>query len=148
MCRAAKQISLILMSAILAITFCACGYSITLEEAEAKVDGFFAAVSSGNLADACKQMHPERSSNEEEMRKYIESLEEYDEIDFSGGARVSKYIGYTYVQDSDTVGGAIYRLEFKLEIGENTLDAQAEMVKNYAGFGIYNIFIQPPAEKE
>lgn len=146
--KAAKTIALLSLSVLLMFALCGCSYSITTDEAQAHMEDFFAKISDGDMAGAAKLMHPDRGADEKNLRKYIESLEKYDTIDFSKGAVISNYIGYTYIEDNSDVGGSIYFLHFVLTIGDNDFDSQVELVKNFDGFGIYDIYIQPPEVKE
>ena len=137
-----KKIAQIL---ICAIVICGCIFSmasckggIKSAEAKAHIDEFFAAVVDEDFDKAESLLHPERPADLEE---FCLGVEEAKEIDFQEGIEIVKYTGFSSAFYDSSVGGSTYGLTMKTMVGEKEVRFTIEIVKNEAGFGIYNLDI-------
>ena len=130
---------------ICAIAACACVFSLASckggikgDEAKAHINEFFAAVADEDYDKAESLLHPERPADLEE---FFSGVEEAKDIDFQEGIEIEKYTGFSSAFYDSTVGGSTYGLTMKTMVGEKEVKFTIEIVKNEAGFGIYNLDI-------
>ena len=117
-----------------------CKGGIQGSEAKAHVNAFFAAIVDENYSEAETLLHPERPA---ELESFFLNVEEEKGIDFQEGIEIKKYTGFSSSFYDSTVDGSTYELTMQTKVGEKTIEFTIEIVKNEAGYGIYNLDITP-----
>lgn len=133
--RIAKKFISISLVFIFVFSFCGCAGMISTDDATALVEDFWARVKEKNYEAAEIFLHPERPT---ELKDFFESVEEYNNIDFSN-TEIKKYTGFKSVSHDSTVNGATINLTMVLSVSGKEVEAVIEIVRNNNGYGIYNL---------
>lgn len=129
---------LILCSSIFLLSSCKGG--IQSSEAKAHINEFFTAIVDEDYSKAETLLHPERPA---ELESFFLSIEEEKGVDFQEGIEIEKYTGFSSSFYDSTVNGSTYELTMQTKVGEKTIVFTIEIVKNEAGYGIYNLDLRP-----
>ena len=113
-----------------------CGGGIKGDEAKVLINDFFAAVVEEDYEKAETFLHPERPGDLEE---FFLNIEDKENVHFEAGITVEKYTGFSASYYDSTVGGSTYELTMRAKVGEQAVQFIIEIVKNEAGYGIYNL---------
>lgn len=113
-----------------------CGGGIKGDEAKALINEFFAAITAEDYEKAASLLHPERPAD---LKTFFSGIEESEGVDFQAGIEIEKYTGVSLSYYDSTVGGSTYELTMRTRIGEKKVTFTVEVVKNDAGYGIYNL---------
>lgn len=133
-----KRICSLLLCLVLLFCLTGCSGGISGDEAKAHIASFLEAVSAGDFAKAAEHLHPDRPAD---LAAYFDSIEQGLGVDFQSGVTVEKYTGFRSAVYDSSVGGSAYTLDMQLSVGQTTLTASIEVVRNDSGFGIYNLDI-------
>ena len=133
-----KRLCSLLLCVALLLGLTGCSGGISGEEAKAHITDFFAAVSAGDFARAEELLHPDRPAD---LAAYFDRIEQGLNVDFQSGVTVEKYTNFRSAMYDSSVGGSLYELDMKLTVGQTTLTATIEVVRNDGGFGVYNLDI-------
>ena len=128
----------VLLSLICCFCICSlvsCGKGISGDEAKSYIRNFFDAIVAEDYAQAETFLHPDRPAD---IEAFILSIEEAKDLDFGDGIEIEKYTGFSSSLYDSTVGGSSYELTMQTKVGENNVKIKIEIVKNEAGYGIYN----------
>lgn len=82
-------------------------------------------------------MHPERPAD---LQEFFVSLENEKNIDFSS-INIEKYTGFRSSFYDSSVDGSAYSLTMEIAVSDKIVQMEIEIVKNDAGYGIYNLDI-------
>lgn len=134
------RIVALMMLAALLLLLTGCSGGISSDETKTHVGTFFEAVEAGDYAAAEACLHPERPAD---LAEYFTGMEAVIGQPFSAGVTVADYTGFRSALYDSTVGGSTYTLMMKVTVGIAEVDAEIEVVRNDAGFGIYNLSITP-----
>ena len=115
-----------------------CGGGIKGADAKAHIQEFFAAIGSEDYSKANSLLHPERPAD---LKSFFESIEAAKSIDFQEGIQIKRYTGFSSAVYDGTVKGATYALTMQVTVGNKNTEFTIEIVRNDAGFGIYNIHL-------
>ncbi len=133
----------ILQNFIFTIVLCSCSFVLSSckggiqgSEAKAHINEFFAAIVDEDYSKAETLLHPERP---DDLENFFLNVEEEKSIDFQEGIEIKKYTGFSSSLYDSTVDGSTYELTMQTMVGENTVEFTIEIVKNEAGYGIYNL---------
>ena len=132
-----KKILYLLITAIIIFSFSACSGSIKGNEAKAYINGFFDAIEAADYDLAATFLHPERPAD---LKIFFEGLENEKALDFSN-IEIDKYTDFSSSYYDSTVDGSAYSLEMDTFISGKKAEIEIEIVKNDAGYGIYNFNI-------
>ena len=113
-----------------------CSGGIKGDEAKAVIRDFFDAVVSEDYAKAEGLFHPHRTQDPEEFFAYVEKE---TALDFQKGIEIQRYTGFSTAWYDSEVGGSKYELSMITKVGEQAVEFEIEIVKNDAGFGIYDL---------
>ena len=128
------MLCIVLFAFIFLLTSCSGG--IKGSEAKAHIDDFFAAIVDEDYSKAESLLHPERPAD---LKGFLAGVEEEKSIDFQEGIEIEGYTGFSSALYDSTVKGSTYELRMKTKVGEKNVEFTIEVVKNEAGFGIYNL---------
>lgn len=134
------KISFILIALILFLALPGCSNGIKEDEAKIYVDGFFEAIVSEDYSKAEEFLHPDRPAS---IADFIMALEMGLGLDFQAGMEIAEYTSVSTVLYDSTVAGATYKLCMDVMVGDVLVDIELELVRNDAGFGIYNFNFTP-----
>lgn len=125
-------VALLLLSALLV----GCSAGISGESARVQIEGFFAAVSAGDLDEAQRSIHPSTSVD---VRDFLASEEARLGISFGNGVEVKEYTGFSSSVYDSKYRGSQYTLHMKLTVGGEELISSVTVVSNDRGMGIYSV---------
>lgn len=125
---------------ILCLSLVGCANAIKADEAKAHVKGFLGKIEAGDFTAAAKDLHPDRPAD---LEQFFSELEGELGVDFQSGIKIVRYTGFSTALYDSTVDGAAYTLKFDAKVSGKTLAMEIELVRNDAGFGIYNLDITP-----
>ena len=131
-----RSFSCILILCLCMFLLSSCKGGIQGSEAKAHVNEFFAAIVNEDYSEAETLLHPERPA---ELESFFLDVEEEKGVDFQEGIEIEKYTGFSSAFYDSAVGGSTYELTMQTKVGEETIEFTIEIVKNEAGFGIYNL---------
>ena len=135
-----KSSLLLTLCILCALSLFACSGGISGEEAKAYIGDFLGAVADGDYARAETLLHPERPA---ELAPFFANVEAEAGLDFSAGIEIERYTGFSTSFYDSSVGGSAYELRFRALVGDKSVEMTVEIVKNEAGYGIYNFNIDP-----
>lgn len=135
-----KFLRLIIVALCVICTFSliSCSGGIKGEEAKAFINDFFDAVAAEDYDKSEGFLHPERPADLEKFLSYVENEEN---VDFQEGIEIEKYAGVSSSLYDSTVDGSTYELTIRTKVGDKKVTFTIEIVKNEAGYGIYNLDI-------
>lgn len=113
-----------------------CSEGIQGSEAKAHINEFFDAIVDEDYSKAESLLHPERPGD---LKRFFDNIEDANSIDFQEGIEIEEYTGFSSALYDSTVKGSTYELTMKTTVGEKKFEFTIEIVKNEAGFGIYNL---------
>lgn len=125
-------VALLLLSALLV----GCSAGISGESARVQIEGFFAAVSAGDLDEAQRSIHPSTSVD---VRDFLASEEARLGVAFGNGVEVKEYTGFSSSVYDSRYHGSQYTLHMKLTVGGEELISSVTVVSNDRGMGIYSV---------
>lgn len=134
-----KKILSFLLLTVMVLTLASCSGGIKGDEAKAHINSFLDAIEAEDYKAAEELLHPERPGDIEE---FIETTESDMGLDFSS-ITVNKYTNFRSSYYDSTVAGSAYVLVMEVDLSGTTVKIEAEVVKNDAGFGIYNFDVTP-----
>ena len=124
--------ALLLLSALLI----GCSAGISGEAARLQIDGFFTAVSAGDLEEAQRCVHP---STAIDVRDFLESEEARLGVEFDDGIEVKEYTGFSSSVYDSKYKGSQYTLHMKVTVGAKEIRSSVTVVSNDKGMGIYSV---------
>jgi len=124
--------------ATLVLCLVSCGDGIDMGEAESFVSEFFDAVGRGDTETANTYLHPDVPL---QLDSYLEDVAQEYGISFEEGITVEHRTGLSYAYYDSRVGGSLYEQRLRAKIGNTSVYITVEVVKNEAGYGIYNLDI-------
>lgn len=130
-----RNIVFCIVLSVCILLFSSCSGGIKGSEAKAHINEFFAAIVDEDYSNAENLLHPERPAD---LNEFFASIEEAEGIDFQEGIEIERYTGFSSALYDSTVKGSTYELTMNTTIGEKKVEFTIEIVKNEAGFGIYN----------
>ena len=130
-----KKVVCIFWLFMLVFSLSSCSGGISGDEAKSHINEFFEKVSSKDYEAAEEFLHPERPAD---LQKFFEALENEKNVDFSS-INIEKYTGIKSSLYDSSVGGSTYSLTMKIATADKTIQMEIELVKNDAGYGIYNL---------
>ena len=122
------------------LLFSSCSGGIKESEAKAHINEFFAAIVDEDYSNAENLLHPECPAD---LKEFFTSIEEAEDIDFQEGIEIERYTGFSLALYDSTVKGSTYELTMNTTVGEKKVEFTIEVVRNEAGFGIYNFDLNP-----
>ncbi|MBQ7107325.1 MAG: hypothetical protein IJN93_07435 [Clostridia bacterium] len=132
-----------LKNTIFTIVLCLCIFLLTAckggikgSEAKAYINDFFIAVADEDYSKAETMLHPERPAD---LENFFVNIEKEKSIDFQEGIEIERYTGFSSALYDSTIKGSSYELTMTTTVGEKTVEFTIEIVKNDAGYGIYNL---------
>ena len=133
-----KAIFLVLVILVLSLSLVGCETKISRDEAKGTIEAFLGAVAAGDFESAKTYLHPEKPYD---VEKFFNSIEERTGVDFQRGIEIKKYTGFsTSLYDSE-IDGSDYELDMNITVDGFALELSIEVVRNDAGYGIYEIDI-------
>lgn len=132
-----KKLVICVMLATL-LLFTSCGSGISSDEAKNTLNDFVTCISQERYDDAVQLMHPSLGTTAEYLSSFITTVELGEGVDFSSGVEILGYDGFSSSLYNSQVDGARYELECNARIGLHRCEITIEIVKNDAGYGIYN----------
>lgn len=132
-----KKFACIFLVLIIVFSLSACSGGISGDEAKSHINGFFEKISSEEYEAAEEFLHPERPAD---LQEFFEALENEKNVDFSS-VNIEKYTGFKSSWYDSSVGGSTYSLTMKIAASDKIIQMEIEIVKNDAGYGIYNLDI-------
>ncbi len=130
-----KKLFGIFLVFIFAASLCACSSGISGDEAKSHINGFFEKISSEDYEAAEEFLHPERPAD---LQEFFEALKNEKNVDFSS-INIEKYTGFKSSWYDSSVDGSTYSLTMKIAVSDKIIQMEIEIVKNDAGYGIYNL---------
>ncbi len=118
------------------ILLSSCSGGIQSSEAKAHINEFFTAIVDEDYNKAETLLHPEFPS---EVESFFLNVEEETSIDFQEGIEIKKYTSFSSSFYDSTVNGSTYELTMQTTVGEKPVEFTIEILKNEAGYGIYNL---------
>ncbi|MBR2891742.1 MAG: hypothetical protein IKC22_05185 [Bacilli bacterium] len=102
------------------------------------IENFCIALSNSDIETAKTYLHPDSMPKKADLAAYVTILENRYNIDFSDGVSFydRKSIESTYYDSS--YDGTIHKIEYEIVVGNVHTDFYFNVLKNDAGFGIYN----------
>lgn len=132
-----------LKNTIFTIVLCLCIFLLTAckggikgSEAKAYINDFFIAVADEDYSKAETMLHPERPAD---LENFFVNIEKEKNIDFQEGIEIKRYTGFYSALYDSTIKGSSYELTMRTLVGEKPVEFTIEIVKNEAGYGIYNL---------
>ncbi len=133
-----KKIITFIICCLSILMFSSCSGGIDKDEAKDFINNFFREVVAENYENAETFLHPERPAD---LKSYFLNVENNTDLDFQDGIIIERYTGYSSTYYDSTVSGSTLELIIRVKIGDNSADFTIELVKNKAGYGIYNLNI-------
>ena len=121
---------------LLAALLVGCSAGISGESARVQIEGFFAAVSAGDLDEAQRTIHPSTSVD---VRDFLTSEETRLGVAFGDGIEVKEYTGFSSAVYDSKYRGSYYTLHMKVSVGGEELLSSVTVVSNDRGMGIYSV---------
>ena len=132
-----------LKNTIFTIVLCLCIFLLTAckggikgSEAKAYINDFVIAVADEDYSKAETMLHPERPAD---LENFFVNIEKEKNIDFQEGIEIKRYTGFYSALYDSTIKGSSYELTMRTLVGEKPVEFTIEIVKNEAGYGIYNL---------
>ena len=132
-----KKVASVFLILMFVFSLSACSGGISGDEAKSHINGFFEKVSSEDYEAAEGFLHPERPAD---LQEFFVSLENEKNIDFSS-INIEKYTGFRSSFYDSSVDGSAYSLTMEIAVSDKIVQMEIEIVKNDAGYGIYNLDI-------
>lgn len=136
--KALRILSVLMIVCLCALPLSACEGGIKGDEAKAFINDFFAAIVAEDYETAEGMLHPQRPAD---LKAFLQTVEEKEGVDFQNGIEIERYTGFSSSYYDSTVDGSTYELTMRTKVGEKTVRFVVEIVKNDAGYGIYNLNI-------
>lgn len=133
-----KSSLLLMLCLFLSLSLFACSGGINGEEAKTFISDFLGAVAEGDYERAQTFLHPERPAD---LKTFLDGIEADTGLDFSAGIEIERYTGFSSMFYDSSVNGSAYELSFRARVGDTSVRMAIEIVKNEAGYGIYNFNI-------
>lgn len=115
-----------------------CSGGIQDSEAKAHINEFFAAIAEEDYGKAESMLHPEHPVD---LALFFTNVEKEKGVDFQDGVRIQRYTGFSSSFYHSNVKGSRYALTMDTTVGEKAVKFTIEIVKNDAGYGIYDFEI-------
>ena len=134
-----RMFTAVVLLTVIALVFSSlpsCGEGIRISEGKEFTEAFFAAVSKKDTYEAQSYMHPDVEAL---VMGFFYAYEKEYGVDFQLGITVKRYSGVHSVYYDSNYEGSVLVLTAQTEIGDSSLDITVELVKNEAGYGIYNL---------
>ena len=128
-------IALAMLLMLLSLTSCSGG--IKGDEVKTLTADFFGAVRAEDWASAKTYLHP--ALEDLDLEGDFLKIEEAYGLDFQSEFKVDRYTGFHTSFYSSEVDGSSYTLNMKAVLGETPFLLEITVVRNDAGYGIYNI---------
>lgn len=127
-----------LCALVLLVCLCLCAFTacIKTEDAKALASDFFAAVSAQDFEAASALLHPDRPAD---LARFFADLGEAEDIDFSQGIEIKKYVGFASSFYDTEVAGSSYKLTMRTAVGDKEITFAILIADNEGGYGIYDI---------
>lgn len=122
----------------LSISLIACSGGIDTDEAKVFIEDFIAAVEAEDHEKAQEFMHPDRPAD---LELFFIDVQSAEEIDFSSGIEIEDYKNFSYSYYHSEVKGSRFEVTIETIISDKPVEFVIELVKNDAGYGIYNFEI-------
>ena len=135
-----KKSLLVILCLACMLSLLACSGGIKGEDAKATINAFFDAIAQEDYTAAEALLHPDRPAD---LEAYLTTVEADSGIDFQAGIVIEDYTGVSISYYDSTVDGSTYELRMQTMVGTEEVDITIEVVKNDAGYGIYNLTIDP-----
>lgn len=133
-----KRALVVFVAFLCVLSLVSCENGIKGDEAKAFINDFFDAVAAEDYDKSEGFLHPERPADLEKFLSYVENEEN---VDFQEGIEIEKYAGVSSSLYDSTVDGSTYELTIRTKVGDKKVTFTIEIVKNEAGYGIYNLDI-------
>ena len=127
---------LIILASLFLFSLVSCGNGIKGDEAKALINDFFSAIVAEDYEKAEGFLHPERPAD---LEAFLLNVEKEENVDFQAGIEIEKYTGFSSSLYDSTVDGSRYELRMRAKVGDTKVNFSIEIVKNEAGYGIYNL---------
>ena len=131
------SLTALLLAAALLLSSCAGG--INTDEADGLIEDLLSKISSGDYDGAEELLHPEKPLD---LEKYFERKRAEHSLDYSRGFEIQRYTHKSYSRRNSKVGGSAYSVTFTAAVGYSLVEITVEIVKNKAGYGIYNLSLE------
>ena len=135
-----RNILLVSIACLFVFSFVSCGNGIKGDEAKAFIRDFFAAIVAEDYDKAEGFLHPDRPAD---LETFLLNVEKETNVDFQAGIEIEKYTGFSSSLYDSTVDGSTYALTMRTKVGDKKVTFTIELVKNEAGYGIYNLDLDP-----
>ena len=132
-----KKVASIFLILMFVFSLSACSGGISGDEAKSHINGFLEKIEADDYEAAEEFLHPECSAD---LQEFFETLENENKADFSS-IDIQKYTGFKSSFYDSSVGGSTYSLTMKIAATDKIIQMEIEIVKNDAGYGIYNLDI-------
>ncbi len=135
-------LALVLMLSAFSLAACNIGgvESVTREEAEIAISNFLGAIGKGDYEKASGYMHPDNASSPEKIGDVVNSLRDIG-IDLSKPLAIKRVTSVRAAFFDTKYNGSTYEMSMTAEAGGKTCYIDALVVRNDAGFGVYDIYI-------
>ncbi|MBQ9785396.1 MAG: hypothetical protein IJW29_07835 [Clostridia bacterium] len=123
---------------VLCLSLVGCANAIKADEAKAHIKEFLGKVEEGDFTAAAEYLHPDRPAD---LEAFFAEIEADWGVDFQSGIEIVKYTGFSTALYDSAVDGAAFSLTFTVKVSGKSATMEIELVRNDAGFGIYNLDI-------
>ena len=139
-----RVLSILAALCLLLASLTACSGGVTREETQTASESLFVALSEGDYEAAAALFHPDKSKTPDELSSYCEMLVADYDVDLTDGAVIERYTGMTSAFYDSNVDGSLYELVMEIKVGDTSTIFRVQVVRNDAGFGIWNFaFVRP-----
>ena len=128
----APLVALLLLAALLV----GCSAGISGESARVQIEGFFDAVSVGDLEAAQKYVYPTTAID---LRDFLQDEAERLGVVFEDGIEIKEFTGFSSAVYDSKYKGAYYTLHMKLTVGGKEIRSSVTVVSADRGMGIYSV---------
>ncbi len=126
---------------ILGLSLVGCSIQqVTRDDATQAISNLLGALGDGDYEAAVGYMHPDADSSKEKLESFDQNLSSMG-IVIADGVEVVSVTGFSQSMYSTEYNGSAYSLNFTANIGEKLCKAEATVVRNANGFGVYSINI-------
>lgn len=136
-----RMLSILLLAAVV-LSLTGCSGGVDQEKAHADVAAFFEAVAAEDFAAAESYLHPSRQQDLEIFFAVLEG--QNPGLDFQAGVTVAHDTNFSWSWYTSKVSGSQYTRAYVLTVGEVTLHATVQIVRNGDGYGIYELSFDTP----
>ena len=139
-----RVLSILAALCLLLASLTACSGGVTREETQTASESLFVALSEGDYEAAAALFHPDKTKTPDELSSYCEILVTDYDVDLTDGAVIERYTGMKSAFYDSNVDGSLYELVMEIKVADTSTIFRVQVVRNDAGFGIWNFdFVRP-----